>query len=40
MMVWRPVSGLAPAQLALVWRRRDHRPAVRPFVDSYSGTRR
>ena len=30
----RPVTGLSPAQLAVAWRRNDHRPVVRRFVDA------
>lgn len=30
----RPVSGLPPSQLAVLWRTGDHRPAVRLFVDA------
>ncbi|WP_019932597.1 LysR family transcriptional regulator [Nocardia sp. BMG111209] len=29
-----PVDGLSPAELAVIWNRADHRPAVRDFVDA------
>lgn len=33
-IVFRPVTGLSPSQLAVVWRTRDRRAAVRIFADS------
>lgn len=33
-VVCRPVTGLSPSELAVVWRTRDHREAVRVFADS------
>jgi DNA-binding transcriptional LysR family regulator len=33
-VVCRPVSGLSPSELAVVWRTADHRQAVRVFVDA------
>ncbi|MBG0822592.1 LysR family transcriptional regulator [Planomonospora sp. ID91781] len=33
-VVYRPVSGLPPARLAVAWRRGDHRPQVRAFLDA------
>lgn len=33
-VVCRPVSGLAPSELAVVWRTGDDRPAIRVFVES------
>jgi DNA-binding transcriptional LysR family regulator len=33
-VVCRPVSGLSPSRLAVVWRTGDDRPAIRVFVDS------
>lgn len=34
-VVCRPVIGLAPAELALVWRINDQRPVVQAFLDSF-----
>ncbi|GGS82791.1 LysR family transcriptional regulator [Planobispora rosea] len=36
-VVYRPVSGLAPAELAVSWRKGDHRPQVRAFLDALPG---
>lgn len=33
-VAFRPVSGLSPSELAVLWRSGDHRPAVRLFVDA------
>ncbi|GIH76260.1 LysR family transcriptional regulator [Planobispora longispora] len=33
-VVYRPVGGLAPAELAVAWRAGDHRPHVRAFLDA------
>ena len=33
-VVCRPVSGLSPSELAVVWRTDDHRHAVRSFIDA------
>ncbi|GIH98394.1 LysR family transcriptional regulator [Planobispora takensis] len=33
-VVYRPVRGLAPAELAIAWRRDDRRPQVRAFLDA------
>ncbi|GAA3447217.1 LysR family transcriptional regulator [Planomonospora venezuelensis] len=33
-MVYRPVGGLAPAELAVAWRKGDRRPHVRVFLDA------
>jgi DNA-binding transcriptional LysR family regulator len=33
-VVYRPVAGLSPSQLAVVWRTKDRREAVRLFADS------
>lgn len=30
----RPVTGLSPSELAVVWRTADHREAVRDFIDA------
>jgi DNA-binding transcriptional LysR family regulator len=34
-IVTRPVDGIGPSELALVWRRDDPRPVVRDFVDCH-----
>jgi hypothetical protein len=33
-IVTRPVAGLSPGRLAVIWRTDDHREAVRVFTDS------
>jgi DNA-binding transcriptional LysR family regulator len=33
-VVSRPVSGLSPSELAVAWRRDDHREAVRVFTEA------
>jgi DNA-binding transcriptional LysR family regulator len=33
-VVCRPVTGLSPSELAVVWRTRDSRDAIRVFVDA------
>jgi hypothetical protein len=33
-VICRPVTGLPPSQLAIIWRTGDERPAVRVFVDA------
>ena len=33
-IAFRPVSGLPPTELAVVWRAGDHRRAVQVFVDA------
>jgi len=34
-IVTRPVEGLTPSQLALIWRVDDHRPALRDLIDAH-----
>jgi DNA-binding transcriptional LysR family regulator len=36
-VVTRPVGGLGPSQLALIWRADDPRPAVHDFVAAHDG---